>query len=424
MSEKAKNIYQGCYGSKAKPSKVKQWILKNVKENIKCSESNIPRYTLSIWGAPGTSKTSIVKQLESEQIEFNGKLQNVSVVDVPLAQIEEMGDVLGFPVEEVEVSDKSGTIRWIKAVDSIISMSIQSGENITGNKRTTYAPPAWVPTEEKPGVILFDDGNRASQRIMKGLMQLVQDYRTISWALPKGWTICFTGNPDNRYNQVTSMDSAQITRMKHITLECDAKEWASWASKNGIDERGINFILAYPEMIIGKERTNPRTLASFFSSTQEYNDLSNKDQIEDFIIDANASLDEETVNSIINFMTRDNEFVISPEIILNDPTTAEKEVKRLLEEKRNQKGEMIKQARTDIIAITMSRLVIYLTSNEYQFKKEHIENFEKWFLIKELPKDLVYATLSEIADSKFKYVTKFITGDNLTEMILDMYKKD
>lgn len=79
-------------------------------------------------------------------------------------------------------------------------------------------------------------------------MQLVQDYRTISWRIPRGWTIVFTGNPDNRYNQVTTMDTAQLTRMKHITLEVDAKEWAIWAQENKIDKRGINFVLRYPEM--------------------------------------------------------------------------------------------------------------------------------------------------------------------------------
>lgn len=419
-----KNIYKGCYGSRAKPSKVKTWILKNIKENIESLKKGNSRSTLSIWGAPGTSKTSIVKQLSSEQIEFDGKMMDIQIIDVPLAQIEEMGDVLGFPVEEIEVKNESGHTFWVKAVDSVISLTIQNGNILTGGKRTSYAPPSWVPTEARPGVILFDDGNRASQRIMKGLMQLVQDYRTISWSLPEGWTICFTGNPDNRYNQVTSMDCAQITRMKHITLECDYKEWAIWAENNDLDIRGINFILAYPEMIIGKERTNPRTLAQFFSLSKQYVDLHDKDTMENFLIDANASLDEETVCSLVNFIMRDNELVISPEMILNEPENAEKEAKRLLKEEKDQKGEIKKQARTDIISVTMSRLVIYLTSEEYNFKQEHIKNFEKWFLIKEMPKDLVYATLSEIANSRFKYVTKFICGEKITEMVLDMYKKD
>ena len=174
----AKNIYKGCYGSRAKPSKVKAWILKNIKENIESLKKGNSRSTLSIWGAPGTSKTSIVKQLSSEQIEFDGKMMEIQIIDVPLAQIEEMGDVLGFPVEEIEVKNESGQTFWVKAVDSVISLAIQNGNLLTGGKRTSYAPPSWVPTEARPGVILFDDGNRASQRIMKGLMQLVQDYRS------------------------------------------------------------------------------------------------------------------------------------------------------------------------------------------------------------------------------------------------------
>ena len=406
------NFYQGCYGSKVKPSEAKNWILRNILENISRKETGIPRVTLNCWGIPGCGKTSIVKQLSDEEVLFKGEKKKIQVVDVPLAQIEEMGDILGFPVEEILLT-KGEEMKWIKAVDAVIQNYLSNGWNLTDNKRTSYAPPSWVPTESCPGVILFDDGNRASQRIMKGLMQLVQDYRTISWEIPEGWTICFTGNPDNRYNQVTSMDSAQLTRMKHITLECNAKEWAIWAEGAGIDKRGVNFVLRYPEMMIGNERTNPRSLTEFFYSLKLYSNLSEKEQFDSCYIDANASLDEETVSVLMTFLTRDVELVISPEMILNGDEEVPAKIKQLM-----------KDNRIDIVSVTLDRLCAYLQSDDYVFSENHPDKFRQLVTMKEIPKDLIYASLSDLANSKWKYIRKFIAGQEIMDMVLDMYKME
>ncbi|MDD2498907.1 MAG: hypothetical protein PHY90_12390, partial [Desulfitobacteriaceae bacterium] len=287
--------YRGCYGDKCKPSEIKQWLLSAVTDNF--GRKN--RFTVNIWGAPGGGKTSLVKSLKNEKITFKGKeFDGVEVIDIPLAQIEEMGDILGLPETFIEV-EKDGEKKMV--MRDYFSSYEKAGWLPTNTRpKTLYAPPSWVPTEAKPGIILFDDGNRASQRIMKGLMQLVQDYRTISWEIPEGWTIVFTGNPDNRFNQVTSMDTAQLTRMKHVTFQVDAKEWAKWATENELDNRGINFILRYPEMIVGSERTNPRTLAEFFYVLKKYPNLDG-DNYRKALCDANSLLDEETVTTMFVF---------------------------------------------------------------------------------------------------------------------------
>lgn len=410
----ANDVYRGCYGSKAKPSEIQNWIKFAIKKNIERQEVGLPRCTLNVWGAPGTSKTSIVKALVNEQTMFEGSLQNIEVIDIPLAQIEELGDVLGFPVEEIEMANSAGNV-WIKAVNSLIDSYLKEGYVNTGNQRTTYAPPSWVPRTAKPGVLLFDDGNRASQRIMKGLMQLVQDYRTISWGIPRGWTIVFTGNPDNRYNQVTSMDTAQLTRMKHITLEVDAKEWAIWAESNNIDKRGINFVLRYPEMMIGKERTNPRSLTEFFYSLKDIQNLSNKNEYNRFTIEANASLDEETVACMSAFLTRDVELVIDPEMILERPEEAEKLLKKLMDKN---------EPRVDIVSVTMDRMVAFLLASNYQFKEDHIENFQKWMTNKNIPQDLQFSALHIIANSGWSYARQFVKSKELLAMVLDLFKKE
>ena len=67
--------------------------------------------------------------------------------------------------------------------------------------------------------------------------------------------------PDTAEYSVTTQDSAQITRMRHVTLKMDIKGWeVNWATENGIDARGIGYVQGYPEMIEnGGERTNLRT---------------------------------------------------------------------------------------------------------------------------------------------------------------------
>ena len=403
MSEKEKTkkdvLSMGCYGYKAKPSEVKEWLIENILDNAKRDRNKI---SLNVWGQPGCSKTSLVKSLENYPVEYNNKKYNgFEIVDIPLSQVEEMGDILGFPIEEIEMANKNGSV-WIKSVDSLISSYLKEGYVNTGGQRTVYAPPSWVPTEEKPGIILFDDGNRASQRIMKGLMQLVQDYRTISWKLPKGWTIVFTGNPDNRFNQVTSMDNAQLTRMKHITLIPDAVEWATWATSNNIDDRLISFILRYPEMMVGKERTNPRTLAEFGRALTRFPHLSDE-EYKKVTIEAYASLDEETVETMMVFFTRTAELVIDPIIVLENSVKAKEELKRLMGNK---------EPRIDIVNVINDRLFAYITSNKYKLdEKEHPINLQNWLTNEFMPKDSAYLFVRRLIYSDSPYKRILLSGN-------------
>lgn len=399
--------YRGCYGDKCKPSEIKNWLLEAMKDNF--GRKN--RFTLNIWGAPGGGKTSLVKSLQHEKVLFNGKEFNgVEVIDIPLAQIEEMGDVLGLPETFVEM-EKDGEKKMI--MRDYFSSYEKAGWLPTNTRpKTLYAPPSWVPTEAKPGIILFDDGNRASQRIMKGLMQLVQDYRTISWEIPEGWTIVFTGNPDNRFNQVTSMDTAQLTRMKHITFQVDAKEWALWATENKLDPRGINFILRYPEMIVGSERTNPRTLAELFYVLKKYKNFEG-DNYRKAICDANSLLDEETVTTMFVFFKRDVEMVIEPDTILKDYDKASEELAKLMKKA---------EPRIDIVSIVNDRLVAHLCSENYEFDKAHIKNVQNWILDKNLPRDFSYSFIKSILLGGCKYGKDFVAGNmGIAKMVGDSF---
>ena len=405
--------YDGCYGPKCKATELRNWIIECAKDNF--DRDNFGRFSICAWGAPGIGKTAISKSLQNYPVTFNGKkYDGFEVRSVPLAQIEEMGDVLGLPTEKMFVQ-KDGVKKWILTVDAVLKYYFDNGwipvEGV--GIQTVNSPQSWVPTEERPGIILFDDGNRASQRIMKGLMQLVQDYRTISWELPKGWTIMFTGNPDNRFNNVTSMDSAQLTRMKHVTMEVDAKEWVKWATENQLDSRGVNFILRYPEMLVGRERTNPRTLSELFYTMKKYKDFKNGNR-EKFIRDAYSLLDDETVTVLTTFMNRDVEMIIEPEMILEHTG----EALNLLDELMSRE-----QPRVDIVSITNDRLIAYLGSKDYKFQQNHVQAVQKYALCKSLPRDISYGFLRVLLDSDCKQSKNFVAGNlEIIKMMNDCYK--
>lgn len=415
--EKKSQQYEGCYGSMIKSTEVINWLETLCQDNMKHYDEGLPRWTGNIWGKAGSGKTAVVKDFKNRKVTFRGKeYDGYEIIDIPLAFLEECGDVLGLPESFIEL-EKDNEKKWV--LKENVEFMIKGGWVPTGKAPVTkYAPPSWVPTEEKPGILLFDDGNRAAPRILKGLMQLVQDYRTISWSLPAGWTIVFTGNPDNAEYSVTTQDSAQLTRMRHVTMKLDVKEWVNWATENNVDGRGIGFALKYPEMIEdGGERTNLRTYTEFCRCLERYPDKLTDSQRKSLVIDGNSLLDEEIVSTFITFMEVDMKLVIDPEKILNNSEFAIKEVKSLV------KGS---EPRIDIISITCNRLVSYILSSNYSLKPEHIKNFQDFITCQDkngefcIPKDISQCLMRQITSSKRHELFKLVMGN---KVIIDWCKE-
>lgn len=415
--EKKSQQYEGCFGSMVKSSEVIGWLETLCQDNMKHHEMGLPRWTGNIWGKAGSGKTAVVKDFKNRKVTFRGKeYDGYEVIDIPIAQTEEMGDLLGLPESFLEM-EKDGESKWV--LKDNVEFMIKAGWTPTGKAPVTkYAPPSWVPTEERPGILLFDDGNRASPRILKGLMQLVQDYRTISWSIPAGWTIVFTGNPDTAEYSVTTQDCAQLTRMRHITMKLDVREWVNWATENGVDGRGIGFALKYPEMIEnGGERTNLRTYTEFCRCLERYPDKLTDSQRKALVIDGNSLLDEEVVSTFITFMEVDMKLVIDPEKVLEKPEYAIKEVVGLVNN-----GE----PRIDIVSITCNRLVSHLLSSNYTMKPEHIKSFQDFITCTDksgefcIPKDISQCLMRQITSSKRHELFKFVMGN---KTIMDWCKE-
>lgn len=315
----------GCYGAQINGEQLTEFLDKFLESNLVLESTTGRRPTpLCIWGTHGLGKTEIAMEL--------AKKKEWKLAYCAPAQFEEMGDLHGLPFK------------------------VDPDPTVIGDERTVYMTPEWVPKDEGPGILLLDDINRADDRILRGTMQLLQNFEMFSWALPPKWQIIVTANPDSGDYSVTSMDDAIITRMIHLTLNFDARIWAEWALQFGIDERGVNFVLTYPEMVTLK-RTTPRTLVHFFSQLGQIKDF--KKDI--FIVEilAKGCLDEATANAFINYVDELLMQIPTPDAFLsqNNLTEIDKIILTLV---KTENG-----IRLDTINTLLTRIIFKLKSKDF-----------------------------------------------------------
>ena len=237
---------------------LKDFIGHIVKNNQHIQSNGKIPVAVNIEGEAGIGKTTTILQI--------GKELGLDVVKLNLAQIEELGDLTGFPIKEFEVvkttDDGKKIAKWVP--ENIMPMYIQNKYVPSGDKRMGYAAPEWIQGKEEGGILILDDYSRADQRFTQAAMELIDRQKYISWELPKNWHIVLTSNPDNGDYQVTSMDAAQKTRFITAYLQFDTDCWARWAEQNEIDSRCINFLLMHPELVT--QTTNARSITTFFNS--------------------------------------------------------------------------------------------------------------------------------------------------------------
>ncbi|MCB0630099.1 MAG: AAA family ATPase [Saprospiraceae bacterium] len=326
------------YGTKVKAGALIEFLEYMYDINARVAGEGKLQTPVCIWGLHGIGKTEIVRDL--------AKRKGYGFAYIAPAQFEEMGDLLGMP-----------------AIDG---------------DQTVFRAPDWVPRKEQAGILLIDDVNRADDRILRGIMQLLQNYELVSWRLPKGWQIILTANPDGGDYSVTPLDDAMLTRMMHITLTFDAREWARWAQAEGIDPRGIDFVLTYPEMVQGK-RTTPRTLVQFFHAIAPIKDLVK--QIGLVKILGDSCLDEETVAAFISFAQESLHKIPDPEKILE----AHNE-----DDFREQLSPLIQEnpVRVDLLSTLAYRLFTFAADRKGDTPVVILQNMKRWLLWEDIPADL------------------------------------
>ena len=286
---------------------------------------------IEVVGESGIGKTtSIMDMARDHDLDF---------VKLNLAQIEELGDLVGFPVrqfqmykeKEVKVSNKNLNISSA-ATDDLLKLAnqtttkkvgqwvdelavaeyLKSGWKMTGNNRMSYCAPERIAGKKKGGILLLDDWNRADVRFIQAVMELVDRQTYISWTLPEDWHIILTANPDNGDYMVNSVDSAQKTRYITANLKFDVDVWARWAEAEGIDSRCINFLLMHPELVT--QETNARSISTFFNAISSFENFDKNLALIQMI--GEGSVGEEFASMFTIFINNKLDKLVAPKDIL------------------------------------------------------------------------------------------------------------
>lgn len=358
------------YGSKSSASEVEAFIAHVIKVNEKAILEGRRRIPLCVWGRHGIGKTELIETFAQK----NGYAFRY----IAPAQFEEMGDLLGMP-------------------------SIEGDQSI-------FVAPEWVPRQDVPGILLIDDVNRADDRILRGIMQLLQNYELVSWKLPPKWNIVLTANPDGGDYSVTPMDDAMITRMMHVSMKFDVKAWAKWAAEHGVDDRGIAFVLTYPEAVTGN-RTTPRTLVQFFESISDIEDLSAELPLVQMLAD--ASLDSNTAASFVAFVRESLQEIIEPAQIL-DAADFRKDVYEVIYETVNK--EML---RVDVLSVICTRLINHITLKDLKLQPQEVKNIQSFILMDFLPNDLRLGMLQDIVSAQKPDLQRVLSDPQIGRLLLE-----
>lgn len=139
--------------------------LKNVLRHIILSNQTLQEkgkdpISIEVLGESGIGKTSTILDLAKEL--------NLNYVKLNLAQIEEIGDLVGYPIRQFEMAKNVGTEekpKWIFkwADEHILDEFKQKGYSATGKNQMGYCAPEWISNKEEGAILLIDDWSRADK---------------------------------------------------------------------------------------------------------------------------------------------------------------------------------------------------------------------------------------------------------------------
>ena len=313
---------------------LKNFVNHVIENNRFLQESGKKPVAIEVVGESGIGKTTCIMDMAKEN--------KLDFVKLNLAQIEEIGDLVGFPVrqfqmyKEKEIKKSSKDINYNQrstapaddilklanqtvtkkigqwADELAVSDALKNGWKMTGKNRMSYCAPEWIADKQNGGILLLDDWNRADVRFIQACMELVDRQTYISWTLPKDWHIILTANPDNGDYMVNSVDTAQKTRYITANLKFDIDVWARWAESEGIDNRCINFLLMHPELVT--QDTNARSISTFFNAISSFESFEKNLPLIQMI--GEGSVGEEFASMFTIFINNKLDKLITPKDLL------------------------------------------------------------------------------------------------------------
>ena len=169
---------------------------------------------IMLTGKHGIGKSQILENFFAKRGE--------KVVVLFLGQMSDPGDMIGLP----RFDEKTG--------------------------KTFFMPPYWFPTDGKPIVLFLDELNRARPEVLQTVMDLTLNRTLAGRKLPEGSRIMSAVNDGEEY-LLTDLDPALVSRFNIYVFRPTVQEWLLWATKVGLDNRVIDFISRFPEMLDGKD---------------------------------------------------------------------------------------------------------------------------------------------------------------------------
>jgi hypothetical protein len=366
-------------------NELKDFLKHIIDNNRYLQENNKPMVSTEVIGDSGIGKTSSIVQLADEL--------GLNFVKLNLAQIEEIGDLVGFPIRQFEMKDKKVT-EWVD--ENSVEDYRKKGFESTGLNRMSYCPPEWISGKTNGGILLLDDWNRADMRFIQAVMELIDRQQYISWKLPKDWHIILTANPDNGDYLVNSIDNAQKTRFISVNLKFDLKCWGKWAEQSKLDGRCINFMLMHPELVT--KEVNSRSVSMFFNSISSLKSFEESLPLIQMIGEGSVGSEFSTLFTM--FINNKLDKMISPEnIMTQDEQYVLNTLKGLVGKD--------KEYRADIAATLGTRVANYLEfyAKDNAVEKPLIERISKIVTEKIFATDVSYNMVKSIYNSnpgKFK----------------------
>ena len=360
------------------------------------SEGKVP-VAINIEGDAGLGKTSAIMQL--------GKEMNMQVVKLNLSQLEELGDLVGFPVKEFEIQNAEGKTTWIN--EAQINTATAKGYKIIG-KRMSHAAPEWIQGKGEGGFLVLDDYTRADHRFMQATMEILDRQEYVSWKLPKNWHVILTTNPDNGDYNVTSLDVAQKTRFISVELKYDVNVWAKWAETAKIDGRCINFMLMNPELVT--QRVNPRSITTFFNGISSIPKFEDNLPIVQMIGEGSVGVDFSSLFTM--FINNKLDRIISPEDIM---TKDEQYVMNALTNAVGQDNDF----RADLSSVIATRVINYslVHASTKTVTDPMIDRLVKLTTdCKAFTDDLRYFMIKEIVNGNKLKFSKLMMNNNVVKM--------
>jgi len=380
------------------PNELKDFLNHIISNNRHLQENGKGPVSVEVIGESGIGKTTTILQLANEL--------DLNFVKLNLAQIEEIGDLVGFPIRQFEVTDGTTT----KYVDESALEDVRTeGYKTTGKNRMSYCPPEWIANKDNGGILLLDDWNRADIRFIQAVMELIDRQQYISWTLPKDWHIILTSNPDNGDYLVNSIDNAQKTRFITVNLKFDINCWSEWAENSQIDNRCINFMLMNPELI--NKEVNSRSAVMFFNSISSIKSF--EDSLPLIQMIGEGSVGSEFSSMFTMFINNKLDKIISPENIVKQ------DEKYVLDTLKSIIGKDDKY-RADIAATISTRLVNYLDryANENKVEKTDIERIKALVKSDIFTKDIIFNMVKGIYNANPKKYQMMLMDKEMSVMIL------